>query len=271
MNNYPINQINYRKLLLPALAVVLLLLGILLYSSLKFHITGTSPSAKKYPASLGVMEISFNKQLDAKALNASISKDVRNVVTVNFDSTVRVSVSDKKLTLRFARTPNVGSYKIALHNIPSTKGDSLTETLDFNVKDIAYNKLSKAEKALYDAAATNAGDDEFIKYPLLRKLPYQTDKYIITFRYSEVDPAPTLIITMKFFPPGNNAVPATPAEQQAYLDSVRQYRKEALAWLTGQGAVINDYTMEYTELVARDEFPAGHGKFHGTEPTGEHD
>jgi hypothetical protein len=63
---------------------------------------------------------------------------------------------------------------------------------------------------------------------------------------------------MKFFEPGDEALPATTAEKQEYLNNIRKYRTEAIDYLKSNGIDVNNYVMEYTELDLRDEFPPGY-------------
>ena len=255
----------YKKPLLIAAAFMIIVLGLYLYRSLQFRVIGTTPDHRNYPALLGTMEVEFNQALDQQALKKRIAKDTGSVVSVGFESQVIVTVGEKKLTLIFGQTPKVGSYEISLKDIPSADGDRLTTTLPLRVKDIAYEKMSKEERKLFDQLASNDGDNETSEFPILQKLPYQTENYLIDYDFPHGDPVPTLVITMRFFPPGNNAQPATPAEQQAYLDAIRKYRQEALAWIIGQKVSLDDYFLQYTEAELQGEFPQGRGKYYGAE------
>lgn len=263
IQNFLSGAARYRKWLVLAAIFFVLLIGMLIFQNLRFHITSMTPDNRNYPAFLGTLEINFNKDLDEAGLKKRIAEKINSVVAINFDGDVKAVVSDKKLTLTFSRTPLPGSYEITLINIPSASGETINTTLPFIVKNIPYARMSKAEKALFDKFSSSSGEDEaFTKFPLLAKLPHETDNYRVSYRFPENDPAPTLIITMKFFAPGNNAVPATPAEQAAYLSDVRKYRKEALAWIESQSPTYQkSFTLEYTELDLREEFPAGRGRY----------
>ncbi|HSH18148.1 MAG TPA: hypothetical protein VK978_02085 [Candidatus Saccharimonadales bacterium] len=229
---------------------------------MQFRVTGTTPHHRNYPASLGTMDIYFSKPVDKPALEERLKHNVSEIITLDFDSAVRTVVDNNKLRLTFSRTPMPGEYNITLNDVASTGGEVIDVNLPFLVKDIPYEKLTKEEKALFDELAKGNGEDHLEDFPLLERLPYQTDKYEVDYRFDEADPAPTLIITMKFFAPGSNAVPATPAEQQAYLNDVRKYRTEALAWLQAeQPSYKEKYVIEYTEIELREEFPAGRPRY----------
>jgi hypothetical protein len=96
--------------------------------------------------------------------------------------------------------------------------------------------------------------------PIVKLLPHQTNYYKMSYIFSAEDaetPA-AITITMKFFAPGDAAMPATPEEQQAYLNDVRKYRTEALNYLKQNGIDINRYIIHYTEPDLRNEFPSGY-------------
>lgn len=247
----------YKRLLVLVGGLLLVLIGFMVYRSMQFHVTGTSPNHNKYPASLSSLEIRFNRDLDTEQLEQRITKNMDQVVQASFTGKIRATVDTNKLTLRFQKTPNVGNYHIKLVDIPATDGSVLTTTVSLKVRDIPFDQLTNEEKKQYTALATTFDDIDYTKYPLLAKLPYETDKYKVSFRYGDNDPAPIVIITMKFFPPGNNAQPATPAQQQEYINNIRTYRAAALDWAKSQGLDYGIYTMEYTELELRTEFPAG--------------
>jgi len=247
--------------LVKILAVVLIIvLGYFVFKTWQFHITDITPNNKNYPSSLGVMEINFNRNLNKSDIENRAKENQNSVVGVDFNSAVKVVVDGKKLKLTFAQTPLAGDYSINLVNITAADGASISKKLSFNVKDIDYDKLSDAEKKLYDANIAVIDDERDGQYPILTKLPYEADQYVVSYRATESDPAPTLIITMKFFPPGNNAVPATDAEQAAYLNQLREYRTQALDWIKSQGASLDDYILEYTEPELVNEFPAGRSR-----------
>ena len=63
---------------------------------------------------------------------------------------------------------------------------------------------------------------------------------------------------MKFFKPGNNALPATPQEKQKYLNDLRTYTNQALDYLRSKNINLNNYILNYTAIDLRGEFPAGY-------------
>ena len=63
---------------------------------------------------------------------------------------------------------------------------------------------------------------------------------------------------MKFFEPGDVALPATPQQTQQYKTDVRSVTKEALSYLSSRGVDVSKYVMSYTEPSTRSEFPVGY-------------
>lgn len=256
---------NYKKYLILISVVIVAIIGVYLYNSGQFRVTGTTPNHKSYPASLGIMKIHFNRPLDTDKLEAAISQDVTSVVKLNFDSAVTVTVDETALNLAFTQTPLPGKYHIELVGIPAADGTTLSTRLPFVVKDIPYQKLNNTEQELHDQQAIQGGHTEIIdRHPEVKQLPHATDEYQISLASQDHDElaghegeAPTLIISMKFFAPGSNARPATPAEQAAYVAAIRKHRQEAIDWLRANGFNLDEYALTYSEPEIQNEFPRG--------------
>ena len=248
---------NSKKLIGLVIIGLVILLGISVVNSAKFRIASTTPNHTNYPSSLSVMDVYFNRDLDKSVLKDRLVKDVSQVIKIEFDSKVSVTVYDKRLRLVFSQTPLAGSYIIGLKDINATNGSTLTVSLPFVVKDIPYDELSKAEKDLYNSAAGDQSEGDFDKYPILSELPYMTDDYQIIANIADSDAYPTLTVTMRFFEPGSVAKPATTSERQVYLADLRKYRNEALEWLKSQNINLDDYGIVYSEPDLQNEFPKG--------------
>ncbi len=244
---------------------LLLLLGIIIavgfatfyiVSHMAFRITGTSPRTDRYPASLGTLEVRFNKSLDTKYIEQQFDTASTNIITPNFKSAVRLKTSEKSLTFTFSQTPVAGKYSIKLSNIKSTSGAVFSKTLPFNVVNVSYDDLGESDKALYDALS---GTGEESTDPAATLLPYENGQYTISYEApSETNPGPaTITITTAFYPPGDNALPATQDEMNAYYNTLRIYRRQALDWLSTNKIDINKYHIVYTEPYIQEEFPSG--------------
>jgi len=248
-----------KSIALIILAVAAIILGFFVYTSLQFHITGATPNNKRFPSSLSTIDIYFSKELDQPTMTQRLDANTGDVLSYTFESKTTTKVTGNKLSITFHQTPLTGNYVISLKNITAENGDVLTTDLPFIVKTVSYKNLTEAEKKQYDdAAGFSSDDEEEHSDPIAAVLPHETADYLISYSIPGDDSSvKKIIITMKFFAPGNNAKPATPQQTAAYLDQIRTQRKAALAYLASKNINISDYAMEYTELELRNEFPAG--------------
>lgn len=242
------------------LLIVLAISGIALLAiqTLQFRIVKSTPDTNNYPSSMGVLVLEFNEKLDAESIRAAYNKDAASVVKFSFNSLAYIEVYDKTLRITIQETPKSGSYKLNLNNIRSVDGSILSKEIPFIVKKIEYDQLSPEAQKLFDEYASEGETPQ--QDPIVKLLPHQTNYYKMSYIFSAEDaetPA-AITITMKFFAPGDAAMPATPEEQQAYLNDVRKYRTEALDYLKQNGIDINRYIIHYTEPDLRNEFPSGY-------------
>lgn len=242
------------------LLIVLAVSGIALFiiQALQFRIVKSTPDTNNYPSSMGVLVLEFNEKLDAESIRAAYNKDAASVVKLSFNSLAYIEVYDKTLKITIQETAQPGNYTLNLNNIRSTDGNTFSKKIPFIVKSIKYDQLNTETKKLFDDYASEGETPQ--QDPIVKLLPHQTDKYKIGYVFPEgggETPA-TITITMKFFAPGDAAMPATPEEQQEYLSNIRKYRTEALDYLKHNGIDINKYTIYYTEPDLRNEFPSGY-------------
>lgn len=241
-----------------ALLTVVLLVVLIFFQYLQFRIVKSTPDTNNYPSTLGLLVLEFNEKLDAQAIKDAYNKDAASVVKFSFDSPAYIEVYDKTLKITIQETAKQGSYTLSLNNIKSEDGSILKKEIPFIVKNIPYESMGEETQKLFDEYSSEG--ETLPQDPIVQVLPYQTDKYKISYVFPEEDvevPA-TITITMKFFEPGDNALPATPAQRQAYLNDLRIYRTEALEYLKAKGIDINQYVMNYTEFDLRNEFPVGY-------------
>lgn len=240
------------------LTITILLVIIAIVQFFSFRIVKSTPDTNNYPSSMGVLVLEFNKELDSKFIYDSYNKEATNVIQFSFDSPAYIEVSGKTLKITIQQTAKPGNYSLQLKNIRSQSGSILQAKIPFVVKNIPYGQLDEATKLLFDEYATEGETPP--QDPIINVLPYQTDKYKIsyTFPAEDVELPATITITMKFFAPGDAALPATPTEYQAYLNDIRTYRTAALDYLKSKNIDINKYIIKYTETDLQNEFPAGY-------------
>ncbi len=240
-----------------AILTLVLLIATLYLQSTQFRIIKSTPDTNNYPSTMGVLVLEFSEKLDAKAIRDSYNKDASSVVKFDFDSSVYIDVYDKTIKITIQQTAQEGKYTLSLNNILSEDGDKFSKDIPFTVRNIDYDNMSEETQKLFDEYASEG--ESMPQDPIVKVLPHETDKYKISYIFpSEGAEVPaTITITMKFFEPGDNALPATSEQRQAYLNDIRRYRTEALTYLKDQGIDINKYIIRYTEFDLRNEFPAG--------------
>lgn len=243
-----------KKILIPvAVILVILLITITIYYAWKnssLQIVSTTPKNDEITLGTSTIDFKFNQDIDTAEYEKNI-EDPNKIIS-------GIGLKDSKtLSIKLGELSKDTKYSITLKNITSKKGDILKNyKFDFSPRNIDYKDLSDEEKKRQIEETDNYSYQD----PIENILPYETKNYKITFLTADesTDMPATITITMKFFEPGSNAVPATPAEKQEYLDSLRKYRTEAIEYLKSNGIDVSSYVMEYTELDLRDEFPPGY-------------
>lgn len=246
-----------KAIIITAVIFALLFAGLSLFAFLKFRISATSPDPNNYPSSLGVLNLTFNRKLNSAVIKQQFTADNQSVVKFSFNSTSLIDVENETLKITIGTTPLPGKYTITLNNIQASDGSFFSATIPFIVKDIPYNRLNDTDRRLFDEATVDG--ETLPKSPLTNVLPHETSAYKISYTLPPeyVELPPTITITMKFFEPGDVALPATPQEVQAYLTKLRSTTQEALTYLESEQIDVSKYTMNYTEPRLRNEFPVG--------------
>lgn len=154
------------------------------------------------------------KSLIRRLSKKRFKTDPKSIVTFDFESTSTILVSDKTLRINIASTPVPGKHSLSLTNITSESGESFSQKMAMNIVNTPYKNMSDDEKKLFDEAA--AEGDELPNDPIVSVLPHETDKYKMTYTFppEDVELPATITITMKFFEPGDVALPATEAEKK---------------------------------------------------------
>jgi len=254
-------QISSRQIkIITSILIILATLGIgyLIFYSLTFRIVETSPSTNSFPESLSVLSIKYSRELDKKFIEDSFTENPNSVVSFSFEGVNIIEVNSDTLKITIGKTPLAGKYALILNNIKSKDGSVLESNIVFTVKDIKYSQLSEAEKKMYNEQA-NTGETQ-PDDPIVDVLPFETDKYKISYFFPAegIEGPATINITMKFFEPGDNALPATQQEKQKYLNDLRTGTNQALEYLQSKNVNVNDYIIDYTAIDLRSEFPKGY-------------
>ncbi len=254
-------QISPRQLKLLIATIIFIAtigIGYGVFYFLNFRIVETSPNVDSFPDSLGVLNIKYNHELDEKYIEDSFNKNPQDMVVFSFESINTIEVSGDTLKITIGTTPLPGKYALILNNIKSKNGSLLNSNIVMTVKKIKYSQLSEAEKKMYNEQASTG--ETLPDDPIVDVLPHETDKYKISYAFpaEEIEQPATINITMKFFEPGDIALPATPQERQRYLNDLRTYTNQALDYLRSKNINLNNYILDYTAIDLRSEFPAGY-------------
>ena len=235
-----------KKILVITGLITILITVLVFFNNSRFSISSTFPNNNNYPSSLSTLEIKFNKELDKKFINNKFNEDPKLIINTSFDSSAKIDVYDRSIKFTFKQIPLKGDYKISINNIRSSNGSILSKELKLKVRDISYDKLSKEEKELYDNFASIGEDTPDDK--AFSILPHETNDYIITYSINPgIEAPPTITITSKIYPPGDNALPATEDQLTEYRSKLTQFRKEALEWLKANSINTSEYTIKYPE------------------------
>lgn len=143
-----LNRAASKRLLLAGLAACVLIVGIIIYASLQFHITSTTPSIDNFPSNSPILFINFNKPLAKTTLTTTWNPGVSSTY----------SVTGQRLTINIQSVLKTNQqYTITIRGVRSQAGDTLGNiTYTFTAKDISYNNLPKeVQAALFDQQDQN--------------------------------------------------------------------------------------------------------------------
>lgn len=137
-----LNRSSLRRLGLIAAAVCALIVGILIYQSLQFHITGTTPSIDNFPASSPVLFVDFSKPLAKTTLTTVWNPGVSSSYAIN----------GQRLTINIQSVLEVNKqYTVTIKGVKAQTNETLGDiTYTFTTKDIAYNDLpQEVQQAIF--------------------------------------------------------------------------------------------------------------------------
>lgn len=222
-----------------------------------FRVASTTPKNNEVTAGINSIDFTFSQAVGTvTGDNLSANAQILTGVTKKDATTITVGIQNLVINKE---------YVITLKDITSEKGQKINEyKYKFKVKNLDFSELSEAERK----RQLENTDKGVYDNPLAAFLPHETAQYKITYTEPVLESTElpdTITITMKFFEPGSNAAPATPAQKQAYLNDIRKYRAEALNYLKDKGVDVSKYVMVYTEPDLRSEFPKGYVPVQGNE------
>jgi len=140
--NDTLSRANLRRLMLAVVIVCILLAGILIYQSLRFHVVSTTPSTDNFPVNSPVLFIDFNKPLAKTTLTTIWNPGVNSTY----------SISGKRLTINIQSVLQTNKqYTVTIKHVASQTGDTVGDiTYTLTPKDIAYSELpTEIQQAIF--------------------------------------------------------------------------------------------------------------------------
>ncbi len=130
-----LNHTSLRRLLFAALALCVLMVAVIIYQSVQFHIVGTTPAMDSFPSGTPILLIDFNKPLANTTLNITWNPGVASTY----------AISGQRLTINLQSTLATNQqYTITIKGVRSQAADSLGNiTYTFTTQDITYNNMPK--------------------------------------------------------------------------------------------------------------------------------
>jgi hypothetical protein len=220
-----------RKLIVAGLAAILIIIvGYLAYTSLTFRLLSSEPKDKK-ASSLAPVIFSFNKDLDQKtASEFTISPAVAGKTTV----------TGKKLTFQPSSPYTFNqTYVVTLKHAYSKTGQVVgAQKLTFESIFVPVDQQSATERQAQQAA-TDSGKD---KYPILAKLPYETEEFKIDYQpATSADGEKTIIINVELRSTINDSRLAAEYQQELVT-----HKQQALTWLKTNGVDPNKTYIQFS-------------------------
>jgi hypothetical protein len=127
-----------RVIILGAVLVFMVLLGLFIMRTMKFHLIKTDPKLSAVASYTTDMTVYYNKPLDAKSIKLY---DPGGMVS-------KTTVGSKTVTFKFRLALQVDrNYEFFIRSVKSTDGAELKDqSIKFTAKDIPFDKLSAAQQ-----------------------------------------------------------------------------------------------------------------------------
>ncbi len=205
-------------------ALALLLTSVILYRTLVFRVTGTSPNMKQVSDITGFIDVKFNKVIAPEGMS---------VTSEDTDINEYERVNQKTLRIFIGELTQGAEYVIEITNVKAEgSGKTINKTLRFTAKDIPYEDLSEAQRnaMLKDQDKPDAAKDN----PLQNILPHSELNYEIASLV--VDDLITIHIKL-ILSAADVRINAAAAEAE--------YKKQALDYLVANKIDTKKYTITY--------------------------
>jgi hypothetical protein len=215
------------------IALLLLLIGYMLYLSLTFRVVGTSPKLSNVATASPYIKVSFNRELSSNGLSVS-----------GTDNLIKsTSVDGKILQVNLNNMTTGNEYTIHINSIESTGGKTIQDKdLTFKAKNIDVSKLPKdQQQTLINQQDHNQG---VAADPIVEHLPYGTLDFTLTAQTPDTNQDQSKLVL-------NARLLLSHADMSNEDAAVAQYKKEVTDYIVSLGLNPANYNIQYI-VVASD-------------------
>ena len=222
---------NNRKLIMiVGIALVVMLIGLLVYRSMQFRITGTNPSMRKITYITSFIEVGTNHKLASDGLSVLGS----NNIIRSFE------VKDKKIIIGLQNMKKDTDYSITLTGIKAENGKIIPlKTLDFRAQDSGGSMPKDQEK--YAQEKQQEDKPKSITDPILSHLPHSTLSYHLSALSGD-----KLILQARLTPSKADLNSDKTAVLPSVVDATK---KEIDTYIRSLKLDPANYTIEYTVIT----------------------
>lgn len=223
------NNVTIKRVALYTAGVIVVLLGLQLWYSLRFHVVNVNPSLRSVSTISPFLKVSFNKALVPGSVKITASPTSAIGTPV---------VAGKVITIPLVSPLQIGHpYSVTIAQVTSVSGKTITnKTFTFKPRFISSADLPADQRQALLKAQTNNKTNT--ADPILKHIPYKTTDFQIS---QDVNPQKN---QPKNFPLLVTVVLAG-ADMGNQAAAAAQHKQEALDYITSLGLNPNNYSITY--------------------------
>ena len=219
----------WKKLLIPVIVLMVAIASVVFYRNYGFRIRSVSPSTDKIGSLTPYVDITFNKDLDARA--TQVKSDPSWVVTGK-------QINKNVLRIFFQKPLTVGLNFSFNVNAKIANGDKIiNKSYVVSVKNIAFDDLPKSQQT-YLTQSQNQGA---FKDPLLAYLPHTTPEFKLSGSIDNSGHSPKLDVSATLY------LNQADLSNQAVAEA--RYKQSVLDYIRSVGLNPDDYQITFTNSL----------------------
>jgi len=214
-----------------AVVFAVIIAAIMLIQGRRFHVVSSVPDATgTVPTSLNSFQVETNKDL---APDIDYMKQLEDPA----QHVKSIKVDGKKLKITTAEHAVDKKYSFTIKNIRAKSGESIQAVkFNYTARYVAYEKLSKAEKAQLEEQKTSVLKAD----PILDHLPHSTLDYSLEAQFGDAEAGATSSFVL------NAKLLLTNADVKiGEAQAVDSYKKEVTDYITSLGLKPESYIIQY--------------------------